>query len=87
VSPDDPGVVYVLAGREDDSGFRGLYRSTNSGLQFNLRSNSPNLFGYQENGADNGGQSWYDMALAADPGDAQVVYVGGINVWKSTNGG
>jgi len=87
VSAADPTVVYVVAGREDDSGFKGLYRSTNSGASFNLRSSSPNLFGYYENGTDAGGQSWYDMALDVDPVNAQHVYVGGINVWKSTDGG
>ncbi len=87
VTPADPNMVYVVAGRQDDSGFRGLYRSTNSGASFTLRSSSPNLFGYYETGTDAGGQSWYDMALAVEPGNAQRVYVGGINVWKSTDGG
>ncbi|MBL7963982.1 MAG: PKD domain-containing protein [Flavobacteriales bacterium] len=87
VTDQSPSMVYVLAGRSDDDGYRGLYRSTDSGQNFTLRSNSPNLFGYQQNGSDSGGQSWFDMALAVDPADAQQVYVGGINVWKSTDGG
>ncbi len=87
VSAADPNMVYVVAGRQDDSGFQGLYRSTNSGTSFTLRSSSPNLFGYYETGTDAGGQSWYDMALAVEPGNAQRVYVGGVNVWKSLDGG
>ena len=87
VSPDDPDMVYVLCGRSDNSGYQGLYRSSTSGTTFSLRSNSPNLFGYDAFGADAGGQCWYDMDLAVDPTDAQLVYVGGINVWRSTNGG
>ncbi|MCB0791723.1 MAG: PKD domain-containing protein [Flavobacteriales bacterium] len=83
----DPTMVYLLCGREDNSGYKGLYRSTDSGLTFSTRSTGPNIFGYQQNGSDNGGQCWYDMALAADPTDADVIYAGGVNVWRSANGG
>lgn len=86
-SPDDPEMIYVLCGRMDNGGYRGLYRSTNGGLNFTLRSSSPNLFGYSESGNDSGGQCWYDMALAVDPTNASRVLVGGINVWRSTDGG
>ena len=87
VSPADPQVVFALCGREDDGGYKGLYRSTDGGLTFTLRSNSPNIFGYDQAGQDSGGQSRYDMALAVDPANALIVYAAGINVWKSTNAG
>lgn len=87
VTPADPFTVYVLAGRQDDDGFQGLYRSTDGGSSFLQRSSSPNIFGYEDDGSDSGGQSWYDMALAADPGNADVIYAGGVNVWRSADGG
>lgn len=87
VTPADPFKVYVLAGLQEDDGFLGLYRSNDGGSSFLQRSNSPNIFGYEDDGSDAGGQSWYDMALAADPDNADVVYAGGVNVWKSTDGG
>jgi PKD repeat protein len=88
VSPDDPNVVYFLAGDAFYSSFYGLYRSTNSGTSFTLQANSPNVFAYDATGADTtSGQSWYDMALCVAPDDANEVYVGGINVWSSTDGG
>ncbi len=87
VTAADPTMVYVVAGRQDDAGYQGLYRSTNSGTSFSLRSNSPNLFGYYENGTDAGGQSWYDMAIVVSPTNAQQVHVGGVNVWRSSDGG
>jgi hypothetical protein len=31
-------------------------------------------------------QAWYDLAIATDPTDKDVVYIGGINIFKSTNG-
>jgi photosystem II stability/assembly factor-like uncharacterized protein len=87
VTPADPMTVYVLCSKEEDSGFLGLYRSVDGGLSFSLISSTPNLFGYETDGSDPGGQSWYDMALVADPNDANTVYVGGVNVWKSMDGG
>lgn len=87
VSAADPFKVYVLCGRQDDDGFLGLYRSTDGGSSFVERSNAPNIFGYEDNGGDSGGQSWYDMALCADPNNADVIYAGGVNVWKSVDGG
>ncbi len=88
VSPDEPEWVYVLGGNQlSFNGFQGIYRSTDAGLNFSLRANSPNIFGYQPNGSDLGGQSQYDMALAINPANADELWVGGINVWKSSNGG
>ncbi|MBK7083269.1 MAG: PKD domain-containing protein [Flavobacteriales bacterium] len=87
VTPADPQMVYLLAGREDDGGFRGLFRSTKSGASFVQRSATPNILGYSDSGSDSGGQAWYDLALAADPTDANTIYAAGINVWKSTDGG
>ena len=71
----------------NDDGFGGLYKSTDGGYNFSLQTDSPNLMGYQPNGSDEGGQGWYDIALTVSPTDENEVYVGGINIWKSTNGG
>lgn len=87
VSPDEPNWVYTLMGDDDDGSFYGLYLSSNSGQNWTEQSDSPNIFSYSDDGGGSGGQSWYDMALAVDPTNASTVYVGGINVWKSTNAG
>lgn len=87
VTPANPQIVYLLAGRSSDNGFLGLYRSFNSGQSFTLMSNSPNIMTYSEIGEGEGGQAWYDMALAASPTNENHVYVGGINVWGSMDGG
>jgi PKD repeat protein len=87
VTPANANYVYILAARQSDSGFLGVYRSTDSGLGFTERANSPNLLGWNSNGGDEGGQGWYDLAIAASPTNANVVIVGGVNIWRSTNGG
>jgi len=87
VTANDTNYIYLLASNSGDNSFLGLFRSTDTGNNFSLRTNTPNVFGYNTNGGDAGGQSWYDMALAVSPTNKNEVYTGGINVWKSTNGG
>lgn len=85
VSADEPNWVYVLGG--DDNGLTGIYRSQNSGVNFVTRTTTPNILGYSFNGSDSRSQAWYDLVLAADPTDANIIYTGGVNLWKSTDGG
>lgn len=86
VSPAAPDRVYIVAAG-NDYGLRGFYASTNAGASFTLKITSPNLLGWEINGSDMGGQGWYDLAIAASPTDANTVYVGGINIWRTTDGG
>ena len=84
VSPADANVVYfhTVSGSE----FNAIYRSTDAGLNFTEMSNSPNIMSWGCNGGS-GGQGWYDLDLAVDPNNANIIYSGGVNVWKSINGG
>ncbi|NJM78429.1 MAG: T9SS sorting signal type C domain-containing protein [Flavobacterium sp.] len=85
VSPDEPNWVYLLAG--GGSGLIEISRSTNSGSNFSTRTTTPNILGYATNGNDTRSQAIYDLVLAADPTNANTIYAGGINIWKSTDGG
>ena len=80
--------VYALyGGVPADGKFTGLYRSTNGGSSFTKMSDTPNILGYETNGSGTANQSWYDLALTVSPANANEVHAGGINCWKSTNGG
>jgi PKD repeat protein len=87
VTPANAAYVYVLAGNATNNGFNGVYRSTNDGASFTSMATTPNLMGWSSTGNDTGGQSWYDQGLAVSPTNANEVLVGGVNVWRSTNGG
>jgi len=87
VTPHNSSYVYLNISSSQNSGFLGLYRSVNSGATFTTRSTSPNIMGYEKNGSSSNGQGWYDNCIAVNPINAEEVYVGGINIWKSTNGG
>jgi PKD repeat protein/photosystem II stability/assembly factor-like uncharacterized protein len=85
VSADDADVVYLLS--SVNSEFQGLYKSTNSGTSFSTQSTTPNLLGWSADGTDTGGQGWYDLCIEVDPNDASTVFVGGVNIWKTTDSG
>ncbi len=84
VSPANADVVYFHT--VSGSAYAGIYRSDDAGLNFVLKSTTPNVMGYDCNGGS-GGQGWYDLDVAADPNNADVVYSAGVNIWKSINGG
>jgi len=86
VTPADPNYVYILRSASDNS-FGGLYRSTDAGVTFTLMSSTPNIFGWDVAGTDTGGQGWYDIACGVSPTNKNEVICGGVNTWKSTNGG
>lgn len=84
VSPANPGYVYFWLTNSDS--FKGLYRSTDSGLTFSVRSTTPNIMSWDCSGGS-GGQAWYDLDMACDPTNPDIIYGGGVNCFKSTNGG
>lgn len=86
VTPANPEYVYFLQSN-DASGLKGIYRSTDAGLTFSTRATTPNILDWSCSGSETGGQGWYDLVIAADPNNAETIYVGGVDVWKSTNGG
>lgn len=85
VSINQPDWVYLLGG--NNNGLVGVYRSTDSGVSFSTQTTTPNILGYETDGSGTDSQASYDLVIAADPTDANIIYTGGINLWKSTDGG
>lgn len=86
VTPGNSSYVYILASN-NNNGYGGVYRSVNAGLTFSLMSGTPNIFDWSANGSGTGGQGWYDIALDASPSNPNEIIAGGVNSWKSVNGG
>ena len=86
VTPANSNVVYILYS-SGNGGFGGLYKSTDGGYNFTLQSDSPNILSWEVNGSGTDGQGTYDLALAVSPINENIVFTGGINIWKSVNGG
>lgn len=56
---------------------RGLYVSTDNGASFRRKGSAPT----------EGRQDWYDLAIAVSPVDANIIHVGEIETYMTTNGG
>jgi hypothetical protein len=65
----------------------GVYKSIDEGQNWTQQSNSPNLLGWSTTGSDSDGQAWYGVAFAVDPNDDKILFVGGVNCWRSTDDG
>ena len=82
--------LYAIGGQFFQQNFLAFWRSVDGGETWEARITrltGPNLLGYTVNGADNGGQAFWDLCIEVDPADASRVLVGGINVWETLDGG
>jgi photosystem II stability/assembly factor-like uncharacterized protein len=90
VAPSNPNRVYLLAGGVFQNGpfrFKGLLLSENSGDDFNLQTNAPNVLGRITTGLDRVSQSDYDLAIAVSNTNSNVLVTGAIQVWRSSDAG
>ena len=71
--------VYLVSATSN-YGYQGIYRSTDSGLTFTQMANTTDIF-------DGVSQAWYDLAISASNTNQNEIYVGVLNIWKSSNGG
>ncbi len=67
-------------------GLRGIYKSTDSGVSWSALSTPPRLTS-TGNLSYLSAQGWYDNVIAVDPFNSSNLYVGGVELMKSTNGG
>jgi photosystem II stability/assembly factor-like uncharacterized protein len=84
-SATNTNLVYASFLDLNTSGVGLLAYSTNKGDNWF----SKTVPGPSYSGASNyaGTQGWYDNIIAVDPDNASIIYAGGIDFWKSTNGG
>jgi photosystem II stability/assembly factor-like uncharacterized protein len=100
VTAANPEKIYALMSGSayGGTGLFGFYESTNSGTTWTHKccgsgpggsasASNPNILGYSSSGTENGGQYYYDLALDADPNNANKVHIAGINPWISLNAG
>ena len=100
VSMADPNKIVALATglANGGSGLYGIYISYDKGENWTFRCCGPqaggvpsssniNMMGWQPTGLDDGGQYYYDLALAVNPTDANIIHVGGVNHWISFDDG
>ena len=100
VSPAAPDKIVALAtgSANGGSGLYGIYISDDKGENWTFQCCGPqpagppdsiniNMMGWQTDGSDDGGQYYYDLALALNPVNANIIHVGGVNHWISLDNG
>lgn len=84
IAPTDPNYIYALT-VDNSGGLYGFYKSTNAGLTWTFLPPVNNILEAGQ-GTNPGGQGNYDLGLLVDPVNKNTVYVGGVNLWGSTDG-
>ena len=79
VTPANGNYVYILSAAASSAAFQGIYKSIDGGTTFVKTSGTTDVF--------QNSQAFYDLALAASSTNAEEIYTGCLNVWKSSNGG
>lgn len=79
LAPSDAQRVYLVMQDSSNSQVSAIYRSSNGGNTWDSMPAPPAL--------NNGGasQTWYNLIGAVDPGNADVLVVGGLNLARSTD--
>jgi photosystem II stability/assembly factor-like uncharacterized protein len=82
-SLNDPNLVMVLAQDGESGAVNNILRSTDKGETWNSVTVATTFGG--GNFARN--QAWYDLSIAIDPNNSDVAFIGGINLYKTEDGG
>jgi photosystem II stability/assembly factor-like uncharacterized protein len=85
IAPSDPNCIYAVT-VDLSGGMQGLYKSIDAGQTWNNMNVGLNLLDYYD-GNGSGGQGTYDLALCVNQTNKDEVYIGGINIWASSDGG
>ena len=90
VTPAAPDAVDILCSDASTNAMHSMHYSTNAGASWApywLGGPGANLLGYYGDASDNTGQGFYDLALAIDPANYNNILVGGVNTWRTNDGG
>jgi|GEM_PF-1108778 len=80
-APSDANVAYSIFCNSVDYRVKGVYKTTDKGVTWNEINLPENNFEFAAR------QAWYDLSIAVDPSNAEVVAMGGLHVWRTRNGG
>ncbi|MBI2565910.1 MAG: hypothetical protein HYV63_02605 [Candidatus Schekmanbacteria bacterium] len=87
-APSVPDTIYAAVA-DTDGAAAGLFRSTDAGASWTLRHGGAAAgLNWLDNVCFSGSnQGWYDLALAVDPVNANRLWLGGIDLFRSDDGG
>ena len=87
LAPTDPDIVYASVSTRAGNA-EGLYRSTRGGVKDSWQriNSTPNWYGYCSHPTFDG-QGGYVGAIGVDPTDSNRIWLGGIDLYRSEDGG
>ncbi|MCK9410380.1 MAG: T9SS type A sorting domain-containing protein [Bacteroidetes bacterium] len=77
IAPSNPNTVFASIANAVTHGTLGLYRTTNSGISWELMSTTNYM----------SGQGWYNNVAAVHPINSSIVFTAGLDAYKSISGG
>lgn len=83
-APNDANYAYALV--ENGSVIEGILRTTNGGTAWTARNEPADADGGIPAADFSRSQAWYDLSIAVDPNNKDVLMVGGVDLFKSTDG-
>ena len=78
---------YAYAFIENSETLGGLFKTTNGGSSWSLLAYPDDIDSRSPARDFTRGQAWYDQVLEVDPNDENTVIAGGVDLFRSTNGG
>lgn len=91
VTPANNTAVDLLCTNAADESLYGMYYSVNEGntwtQYFDGTQPGQNMLGWMDDATDAGGQGTYDLAYAIDPNNWNTILLGGVNTFKTLDGG
>jgi len=91
VTAANPNKIYALSTVNSKYALQSVLVSENEGATFETlmelgKPGYKNILGWVD-GTDDKGQGFYDLTLAVNPKNEDDVYFGGVNIWRTTDGG
>jgi hypothetical protein len=85
-APNNSQVVYAMAHNSANNNCSAIFSSADGGGTWTSNV-APTIYDQGSNSNFTRGQAWYDLIMAVDPNDATKVYIGGVDVLRSSNSG
>lgn len=84
-APSDSNTVYALV--ESANQLETVIQTTDYGSNWSTKSEPVDADNGIPNTDFSRGQAWYDLVIAVDPNNANTILAGGVDMFRSTNGG
>ncbi len=85
-APSNSSRVYVLCQGSGSNDCTAIFSSENGGTSWTSRT-VPTIIDQGSNSNFTRGQAWYDLIATVDPNNADIFYIGGVDVLRTTNKG